>query len=143
MRIAIIGRTELLYNIIEQLLAKGHTISCVLTAKEAPEYTKSAEDFKIAKNGFATYEIPEGGSTKVVKSGDNYIVETVLKRLDENGVLQDYPIPQEIMDSKTFSVPDYKEKFYRDALALAKSNNIKRAMIAKAKGIKDPTILNK
>ena len=46
MRIAIIGRTELLYNVIGLLLAKGHTISCVLTAKEAPEYTKSAEDFR-------------------------------------------------------------------------------------------------
>lgn len=46
MRIAIIGRTELLYNVTELLIAKGHTISCVLTAKEAPEYTKSAEDFR-------------------------------------------------------------------------------------------------
>jgi UDP-4-amino-4-deoxy-L-arabinose formyltransferase/UDP-glucuronic acid dehydrogenase (UDP-4-keto-hexauronic acid decarboxylating) len=46
MRIAIIGRTELLFNVIELLLAKGHTISCVLTAKESPEYTKSAEDFR-------------------------------------------------------------------------------------------------
>jgi UDP-4-amino-4-deoxy-L-arabinose formyltransferase/UDP-glucuronic acid dehydrogenase (UDP-4-keto-hexauronic acid decarboxylating) len=45
MRIAVIGRTEILYGIAERLHASGHIITCILTAKEAPEYTRTAEDF--------------------------------------------------------------------------------------------------
>ena len=46
MRIAIIGRTEILYNAAIQLEQAGHVVSCILTAKEAPEYTCTAVDFK-------------------------------------------------------------------------------------------------
>jgi methionyl-tRNA formyltransferase len=46
MRIAIIGRTEILYNTVLQLRDAGHDIVCILTAKEAPEYRRSAEDFR-------------------------------------------------------------------------------------------------
>ena len=46
MRIAIIGRTEILYNTAIQLKHAGYIISCILTAKEAPEYTRTAADFK-------------------------------------------------------------------------------------------------
>lgn len=35
MRIAIIGRTEVLYDIGEYLYAAVHTIACILTAKDA------------------------------------------------------------------------------------------------------------
>jgi UDP-4-amino-4-deoxy-L-arabinose formyltransferase/UDP-glucuronic acid dehydrogenase (UDP-4-keto-hexauronic acid decarboxylating) len=46
LKISFIGRTEILYDSI--LLAKhqGHTISNILTAKEAPEYLKKREDFQ-------------------------------------------------------------------------------------------------
>jgi methionyl-tRNA formyltransferase len=46
MRVAIIGRTEILYDTAEFLRAAGHTITCILTAKEAPEYTKTPVDFE-------------------------------------------------------------------------------------------------
>jgi methionyl-tRNA formyltransferase len=46
MRIAIIGRTEILYETAVQLHAQGHEIGLVLTAKAAPEYKKTEEDFK-------------------------------------------------------------------------------------------------
>lgn len=46
MRVAIIGRTEILYNTAIQLKQAGYVISCILTAKEAPEYTRTAADFK-------------------------------------------------------------------------------------------------
>jgi methionyl-tRNA formyltransferase len=46
MRIAIIGRTEILYNTAIQLKQAGYIISCILTAKEASEYTRTAADFK-------------------------------------------------------------------------------------------------
>lgn len=46
MRIAIIGRTEILYDVAERLKAEGHELACVLTAKEAPEYKRTANDFR-------------------------------------------------------------------------------------------------
>lgn len=46
MRIAIIGRTEILYDTAQFLRTSGHEIVCILTAKEAPEYTRTAKDFR-------------------------------------------------------------------------------------------------
>ena len=46
MRFAIIGRTEILYKTTQELLARGHELAYVVTAKEAPEYTVTREDFK-------------------------------------------------------------------------------------------------
>lgn len=51
MKIAIIGRTEILYDTVQLLRQAGHTITCILTNKEAPEYTKTAADFeRLASN---------------------------------------------------------------------------------------------
>lgn len=46
MKIAIIGRTEILYETMLRLREAGHAIVCVLTCKEAPEYTRTAADFQ-------------------------------------------------------------------------------------------------
>lgn len=46
MRIAIIGRSEILYDTAVRLQALGHEIAVVVTAKEAPEYTRTSEDFR-------------------------------------------------------------------------------------------------
>jgi UDP-4-amino-4-deoxy-L-arabinose formyltransferase/UDP-glucuronic acid dehydrogenase (UDP-4-keto-hexauronic acid decarboxylating) len=46
MRVAVIGRTEILYETAERLIADGHEIALVVTAKEAPEYLRTAEDFE-------------------------------------------------------------------------------------------------
>ena len=45
MRIAIIGRTETLYETACLLREVGHEMVCILTAKEAPEYICTAQDF--------------------------------------------------------------------------------------------------
>ena len=45
MKIAIIGRSEVLYETILLLHNMGHKIVCILTSKEAPEYTRTAADF--------------------------------------------------------------------------------------------------
>lgn len=47
MNIAIIGRTDILYKTCELLHSKGHKIKLIVTAKEAPEYTKTAHDFEV------------------------------------------------------------------------------------------------
>lgn len=46
MKIGLIGRTELLYNTAQTLLAAGHEIVLILTSKEAPEYKVGANDFE-------------------------------------------------------------------------------------------------
>ena len=45
MRVAIIGRSEVLYDTTLLLHNAGHKIVCILTSKEAPEYTRTAADF--------------------------------------------------------------------------------------------------
>ncbi len=46
MKVAIIGRTELLYDSARLLHAAGHMICCVVTAKAAPESGRSEEDLR-------------------------------------------------------------------------------------------------
>ncbi|MDN5081914.1 methionyl-tRNA formyltransferase [Aliarcobacter butzleri] len=46
MKIAIIGRTEILYETIELFLSKGFLIPLIITSKEAPEYKKKSKDFE-------------------------------------------------------------------------------------------------
>lgn len=46
MKIAVIGRSEILYDSAERLAAAGHEIVLVVTAREAPEYTRTAADFR-------------------------------------------------------------------------------------------------
>lgn len=67
MKIAIIGRTEILYETACQLHASGHEIVCILTAKEAPEYTRGAEDFRqLAEQ----WRIPYASSAKIIDHRD-------------------------------------------------------------------------
>jgi methionyl-tRNA formyltransferase len=46
MRIAIIGRTSVLYDTALALRAAGHDIACIITAPAAPEYSRTADDFE-------------------------------------------------------------------------------------------------
>ena len=47
MRIAIIGRTEILFETAQNLLKQGYTIPLIVTAKEASTYIKTAQDFQL------------------------------------------------------------------------------------------------
>ncbi len=56
MRVAIIGRTEILYETALKLLKNKYELPLIITAKEAPEYTKSVSDFeKLANETNATF----------------------------------------------------------------------------------------
>jgi methionyl-tRNA formyltransferase len=46
MKIAIIGRSEVLYDSAKALVEVGHEVVLIISAKEAPEYTKSLSDFR-------------------------------------------------------------------------------------------------
>lgn len=50
MKVAIIGRTQILYETALKLHETGHEISCIITAKAAPEYTRDENDFQNLAN---------------------------------------------------------------------------------------------
>ena len=52
MRIALLGRTEILYETAELLRKNGHEIALIITAKEALEYLKTSADFKKLAGNF-------------------------------------------------------------------------------------------
>ena len=55
MRVAIIGRSEILYDTAERLRRAGHDIAIIVTAVQAPEYSRTVEDFdELAR----TWQIP-------------------------------------------------------------------------------------
>src|SRR5689334_1634735 len=64
MRVAIIGRTEILYETAKRLAGAGHEIVCVLTSKEAPEYTRSADDFRALA---ITWSIPFANGSRITE----------------------------------------------------------------------------
>ena len=64
MRIAIIGRTEILYETACLLHASGHEIVCILTSKEAPEYTRKVLDFELLA---FTWDIPFAKGSKILE----------------------------------------------------------------------------
>ena len=56
MKVAIIGRSESLYNTAKLLMQHGYKISLIITAKEAPEYKVTHKDFEeLASKTGATY----------------------------------------------------------------------------------------
>lgn len=46
MRVAIIGRSETLFDVVLALMSEGHEITVIVTAAAAPEYSKTHADFK-------------------------------------------------------------------------------------------------
>ena len=46
MKVAIIGRNEILYDVSRHLLNNGHQITLIITSKHSPEYLKKQDDFE-------------------------------------------------------------------------------------------------
>ena len=93
MKIAIIGRTEILFNTAESLVDAGYTIPLVITAKEAPEYSKTASDFQqLARENNSEF-------LQTARISEALATLQELPRMDI-AVSMNYPgiIPQEIID---------------------------------------------
>jgi methionyl-tRNA formyltransferase len=100
MKIAIIGRSEVLFNSIRLLIQSGHNIKAIITAKEAPEYTKTKQDFKIIaeENNIPFLYAPKLGDKKSM---------LFLKSCEaEIAVSMNYPnvIPQGVIDYFKFGI---------------------------------------
>jgi len=98
MKIAIIGRTEFLYKTAEFLLDNGYDIPLIVTAKEAPEYTKTSKDFEeLAKRIGAKFLYAPKFTDKEIKFLKDLVHSIGNKCI---GVSVNYPtiIPQEVID---------------------------------------------
>lgn len=46
MKIAVLGRSEILYGVAESILQNGHEVTSIVSPLEAPEYRKTSQDFR-------------------------------------------------------------------------------------------------
>ena len=80
MRVAIIGRSELIYNTAIAIHKAGHEIPLIITSKPAPEYTRTAQDFEqLADKLDAHYEYTTKLETveKVIKASEADIAVSI------------------------------------------------------------------
>ena len=75
MKVAIIGRTQILYETALKLHAAGHTIVGVVTAEAAPEYSRTEKDFEALAEKF---DVP----FFLTRTLDKPEIEKVLSRAD-------------------------------------------------------------
>lgn len=92
MRVAIIGRSEVLYDTALLLSRMGHSISCVITAKEAPEYTRTNDDFKLLAEEL---NIPFANGPRIIEH-----THLLQESCSDIGVSMNYPgiFPKEVID---------------------------------------------
>lgn len=92
MKIAIIGRTEILYDTAMLLRNSGHEVTCILTAKEAPEYTRTAADFRRLAD---EWNVPFAQGARILDHAD-----FLLASGSDIGVSINYTgiVPQEVID---------------------------------------------
>ena len=92
MRVAIIGRSELLYDTALELKKSGFIITCLLTAKEAPEYTRTSKHYEdLSKK----WDIPFMQSANIAECR-NFLITSksdIAVSINYSGI-----IPQNIID---------------------------------------------
>jgi len=93
MKIGIIGRTEILYNTAVLMKEKGFEIVFILTTKEAPEYTKTSDNFRKLADEWG---IPFVHSPRIIEQ-----IDFIRKSGADIGVSLNYSgiIPQSVIDS--------------------------------------------
>jgi len=92
MKVAIIGRSEILYNSALAVRDKGHDIVLIITAEKAPEYTRSPADFQALADQWG---IPCLKTSRIFE-----VKATILSAQPDIGVSINYSgiIPQEVID---------------------------------------------
>ena len=98
MKIAIIGRTETLYESAKKIALSGHNVCLIITSKAAPEYLKNENDFEELAHEF--------GSTFLKGSKIDSFKREILKEKPDLGISMNYTgiIPQEIIDLFSYGV---------------------------------------
>ena len=92
MKIAIVGRTEILYDSAQLLIDQGHNIVCVITSKEVPEYLRTREDFTHLAEEL---EVPYASTPRIAEQ-----LEMLKKTKADIAISMNYPgiIPASVID---------------------------------------------
>lgn len=99
MRIAIIGRTEILYETVSLLREAGHEICLIVTSREAPEYTRTARDFQHLANQIQAEFIQTPKIEEAIGVIKSLPKIDIAVSLNYSGV-----IPQEVIDLFTIGI---------------------------------------
>ena len=113
MKIAIIGRSELLLETAELLLKKGFVIPLVITSKAAPEYKKKEQDFKVLAERVNATFIQTGkiNSTEVIDKIKSLGIIDVAVSINYSGVIADEIVdlfPMGILNAHGGDLPRYR-----------------------------------
>jgi UDP-4-amino-4-deoxy-L-arabinose formyltransferase/UDP-glucuronic acid dehydrogenase (UDP-4-keto-hexauronic acid decarboxylating) len=70
MKVAIIGRTKMLYDCIDKIIEAGHSIPLIITSKAAPDYDISEDDFRniASKIGAKFIYTPKINETEIINA---------------------------------------------------------------------------
>jgi len=113
MKIAIIGRSELLFETAELLVKKGFEIPLVITSKAAPEYKKKEQDFKGFAERINAIFIQTGkiNSKKVIDEIKSLGEIDIAVSINYSGVIADAIIdlfPMGILNAHGGDLPRYR-----------------------------------
>ncbi len=111
MRIAIIGRTETLYETAELLQKQGHSIALIITSKEAPEYTKTSDDFQHLANSWGIPFIRTPKIEETIETIKNLPLIDIGVSLNYSGVIPESVIslfPLGILNAHGGDLPRYR-----------------------------------
>lgn len=84
MKVAVLGRSEILYEIVEDLLQNGHELTSIVSPMEAPERSRTAEDFRALSE---THGIPFSSGLAM-----NELIEFLKVGEPDIGVSVNYPV---------------------------------------------------
>ncbi len=113
MKIAIIGRSELLFETAKLFLKKGFEIPLVITSKAAPEYKKKEQDFKDLADGINATFIQTGkiNSKKVIDKIKSLGIIDIAVSINYSGVIAAEIIdlfPMGILNAHGGDLPKYR-----------------------------------
>lgn len=92
MKIAVIGRTETLYKTAELLHSLHYSVPIIITAKEAPEYTKTSKDYQDLAQKL--------GAKFILTTSIKKYIQEIKESSCDIAVSMNYPtlIPNEVID---------------------------------------------
>jgi UDP-4-amino-4-deoxy-L-arabinose formyltransferase/UDP-glucuronic acid dehydrogenase (UDP-4-keto-hexauronic acid decarboxylating) len=113
LNIAIIGRSEMLYNTAVMLIEAGYNIPLIITAKEAPEYKIKAADYKnLAERVQAHFiQTPKINSAEIINDIKNCGKIDVAISVNYSGIIEQEVIdlfPLGILNAHGGDLPRYR-----------------------------------
>lgn len=112
MNIAVIGRSEFVYDVMQPLLDLGHKISFIVTSKAAPEYRISHQDFQefASKNDIPFLYHPKVNAESIIELTNGEITDICIS-VNYSGVIEQEVIelfPLGVLNAHGGDLPRYR-----------------------------------